>query len=169
MDRTRQAGQTLANFGQQALDNPLLTAGFGGIATSYNLLYQAHQRNDMAAGIGATTMAVLASGMVAAGTLKKVSLSAETLGAASNMVTGHHEGVNLNLSTAQMLNILNHLQDIGSRSAFSLHQEVRRAAETAGNDPLQLVQNLLELVTRNPPVLSQRPNSSDQTVRQHQD
>jgi hypothetical protein len=91
--------------------------------------------------------------------------SQETLTDAVGMLTGTHDADLTEVTGRNTLNVINHLHDIGTRSARSpLDPRVREAAQQAGNDPAQLVRNLLALATANPPVLSSRPGSSVQTA-----
>ncbi|MDC6320149.1 hypothetical protein PP715_21275, partial [Ralstonia solanacearum] len=84
MDQVWGGGQTLANagaraarvggqvglaLGQHALDNPLLTAGFGGFAAGNYRAYQAVQRNDVPAYAGAAAMTLMGTGMILAGAI----------------------------------------------------------------------------------------------------
>ncbi|HET9642730.1 MAG TPA: hypothetical protein VFP68_05120, partial [Burkholderiaceae bacterium] len=58
------------------------------------------------------------------------------------------------------MNIIDHIQDLVTGS--DTHPAVREAASRAGDDPQQIIRNLLALVTQNPPILSNRPTSSPQ-------
>ncbi|AMP72126.1 hypothetical protein UW163_22070 (plasmid) [Ralstonia solanacearum] len=81
------------------------------------------------------------------------------MGEAANMLTGFHDDVNMSTETGRhTLNVANHLQDIASLPADRLHPAVRDAAETAGDNPQQLIRNLPAVVTADPPVLSSRRN-----------
>jgi hypothetical protein len=89
--------------------------------------------------------------------------SRETVMDAVDMLTGNHDADLTEVTGRNTLNVINHLHDIGTRSAASpLDPRVREAAQQAGNNPEQLVRNLLALATANPPVLSNRPGSSVQ-------
>ncbi|ATI30578.1 MULTISPECIES: hypothetical protein [Ralstonia solanacearum species complex] len=75
------------------------------------------------------------------------------------MLTGFHDDVGMSTEMDwHTLNVANHPQDIASLPADRLHPAVRNAAETAGNDPQQLIRNLLAVVKADPPVLSSRSN-----------
>ncbi|KFX26622.1 hypothetical protein [Ralstonia solanacearum] len=182
MDQAWEVGQTLANagaraarvggqvglaLGQHALDNPLLTAGFGGFAAGNYQAYQAVQRNDVPAYAGAAAMTLMGTGMILAAAIRsmlqgnpaRLQVDAEMMGEAANMLTGFHDDVDMSTETDRhTLNVANHLQDIASLPADRLHPAVRNAAETANNDPQQLIRNLLAVVKADPPVLSSRSN-----------
>ena len=94
-------------------------------------------------------------------------LNLETTTDAVSMLTGTHD-IDMDVVTnPNTLQVINHLQDIGKWLTTEpglprpeLHPSVRQAAQEAGENPEQLVLNLLALVRATPPVLSQRDRSS---------
>ncbi|WP_211462452.1 hypothetical protein [Collimonas silvisoli] len=79
-------------------------------------------------------------------------VSSDVLQTASNMLTGFETVVFQGANGMESLKVLDHLQDIARNR--DVDPAVIDAARQAGNVPAALVNNLLALVQRNPPILS---------------
>lgn len=178
LDRVRGAGQALANVGAQAaragaavgqyaLHSPLVAGGVGVIAVSTYNMHRAEQRNDMLAFADSQAMARLAALMlgvrlayVTVNRLFRTSApshaNAQTMSDAVDMLNGL-DGVDMTAETGRhTLYVIDHLQDIALLPRYDLHPEVRAAVRQAGDNPQQLIRNLVGVLTANPPVYSSR-------------
>ncbi|CAJ0780831.1 hypothetical protein LMG19083_00711 [Ralstonia psammae] len=182
LDRVRGAGQALAAaggpaaragvragaaLGQYALEHPLFTGGLGGVALGNYNAYRAQQRNDVHAYVGAASMTVLSTMMLALHTGRAIAdllranpaplrVSADMLSDAVNMLNGLDDVDMAAEAGPHTLYVIDHVQDIAAVPANRLHPAVRNAAEQAGGDPQQLIRNLVGVLTGHPPVYSPR-------------
>ncbi len=91
--------------------------------------------------------------------------SAEVIGDAVVLVA---RGTGMPQATEQnRRDVAGHLRDIVTQPFSSLHAGVRQAAQRWHDNPEQLANSLLTLVTANPPVLSNNPSSSTQSAGRH--
>ena len=88
--------------------------------------------------------------------------SQAVLADALDMLTGVHDTDLAPVTGRNTQNVIDHLQDIHSPPSGELNPQVTEAVTQARGNPEQLVLNLLNLVTREEPVLSTRATSSVQ-------
>lgn len=178
------AGGTVAYFGgrmglalgRQALNNPMLVSGLASMAVGTHSAYDAVQSgNRRSPGEIAIAMTIAGAGMVLAhvGTrihdrlnaientsdidAERLPVSPETVGKALNMLMGFDDDADMIPEThPHTQNVIDHLSDIVNQPAARLHRTVRHAAETANDDPKQLIRNLTAAMTTDPSVLPQR-------------
>ena len=178
LERVRGAGQALANVGAQAartgtavgqyaLRNPLVTGGVGAIGAGIYNMHRARQRDDMQAFAGAQAMARLAGLMlgvrVAHVTINRLfrtpaprRANEQTMSDAVGMLNGLDD-VDMTAETGRhTLYVIDHLQDIALLPRYDLHPAVRAAVRQAGDNPQQLIRNLMGVLTADPPVYSSR-------------
>jgi hypothetical protein len=87
--------------------------------------------------------------------------SVDTLTNTVGMLMGMHDADLTELTALNTQNVIDHLQDIvAPMRGYPLRPIVREAAQQAGDNPEQLVRNLLALVTADSPVRSHRLSSS---------
>ncbi|KHK49410.1 hypothetical protein PI87_25675 [Ralstonia sp. A12] len=84
-------------------------------------------------------------------------ISTETLIHAINMLTGFagHEDMTAEAG-AHMLDVVDHLHDISTQPAGTLHPAVRQAAEASGDNAQQLVRNLVAMLQQDSSILPLR-------------
>ncbi|WP_245951697.1 hypothetical protein [Paracidovorax anthurii] len=83
-------------------------------------------------------------------------LHTEALDNAINIVAGLEPAQDPGLSLGNALLVMDHLYDAATLPEDRLHLRVRQAVLDANDDPQQIIQGLLRLVTAEPPLLSSR-------------
>lgn len=140
------------------------------MAYGWQQLISGYQQDDFPRAVRGTATTVLAAGVLVAQMINSMlnnQLPAQgnlqVMTDAMNMVTGHHESVDLTDTLGRnRQNVIDHLMDIASTPRHELRDRVRQAVVDANDDPERLARNLLRLTTAQPPVLSSRPTSSPQ-------